>query len=149
MKKTFIFGLFGLLACLFSASMVSCGDDDDDDDGGLIGTWVITESHQQETFTQILKIEKSTWTLTHEESFTYEGETRTHGYRIGGSYTVAGNVVTAISTRTEYTDEDGKWISEETPQSTTYVWKYEIKGNQLSITTERGQESYTEVYTRK
>mgnify|MGYP002622919666 CR=1 FL=1 len=152
MKKKFIFGLFGLLVCLFTASMVSCGDDEEEGssgEGGLIGTWVMTQSHQGESFTQTLKIEKTTWTLTREVSYTYEGQTETQASRIGGSYTVADNVVTAISTIEEFTGENGKWISEENPQPITYIWKYEIKGNQLSITTEVENNSYTEVYTRK
>jgi hypothetical protein len=49
----------------------------------------------------------------------------------------------------EYTDEDGKWESEENPQPITYVWKYEIKDNQLTITSGSGKDSYSEVYTRK
>ncbi len=147
MKKTFIYGLFGLLACLFSVTMASCGDDDDDDgsDGSLIGTWSMSESHNGEVYVKTLKISEKDWTLTTDIEYTENGKTNTESVRIGGTYTVSGNVVTAVSTISEYKDGNGKWVSQNNPQTVTYTWTYTIKGNKLTIT----QDNYTEVYTRK
>ncbi len=145
MKKTFIYGLFGLLTCLFSLSLVSCGDDDDDGgsgSGSLIGTWEASMTHNGQLFMRTLKVDKTTWTLSSVSEYEdgYIG-----GTRIGGTYTVSSNVITAVSTISEYTNEAGEWVSQRNPKTTTYTWYYKIKGNQLTIT----QDDYTETYTRK
>lgn len=129
-----------LVVLMAGFGTVACGDDDDDDDDttGLVGTWISTQTYDNETYTQTVTFNADGSGVS-VESWTYNGRTETEQGPF--NWSVNGNVLTVIIQ--DYDSYSGT-------KTKTQTFTYSIAGNTLTVVrTDKSYDNEPMVFTRK